>query len=117
VTAAKWDLELWADVTCGEDGRAKVNAVHGAPRLTSRIAQAEVQKYLDAQRATFMTKSDDRGQRQPAPARLTVSLEGRYISPYIWLARGVMVLFTLGFGMIVFALWRGRRDAAAAAAH
>lgn len=111
VTQAKWDLALWADVTCGPDGRAVVNAIHGSPRLTSRITQADIQKYLDVQKATY------RKAGQPAPGHLTVSIEGRYKAPYIWLARGVMALFTLGFGMIVFALWRGKRTAAAAAAH
>ncbi len=108
VTHAKWDLSLWADVECGADGKAVVRAVHGPPRLTNRLGAPEVQRYLDAQNATFQKA------KVPSPARLTVTLEGRYRAPYIWLARAVMMLFTLGFGFMVFAIWRARRSTASA---
>ena len=109
VRAASRDLSAWAEVRLGADGTVTVATFEADPRLRSSLTAEGFARLLSLEGFHFEPRAG-------VPARdldLTIPIEALHRAPYVWLARGLMSLYTATFLLLTRALWRRRRTESA----
>ena len=112
VTLASRDLSAWAEVSLGSDRSVAVTGFEADPRLRKQLTGVDFQRFLELQKFRFEPVGSD----TPTDLAVTIPIEGIHRAPYVWLARGLMLLYTITLLMITRAIWKARRHHAAAAA-
>jgi SNF family Na+-dependent transporter len=105
VREAERDLNAWADVRLA-GGAVDVTAYEAAPRLRQVLPAERFARFLTLQGFRFEPAA---GAAAPAELELVIPVEGLHRAPYIWLARGLIVLYTAVFMLLTHALWKQRR--------
>jgi hypothetical protein len=107
VRAAKRDLSAWAEVRLAADGALAVENFEADPRLRSHLTGERFARLLTLEGFRFEPAAGAGG---AADLRLTIPIEALHRTPYVWLARGLMTLYTAVFLLITRALWRRRAE-------
>jgi len=104
VSNAGRDLKAWVNVTLHPAAPPGVDSLGGDPELLANVRRGDVQRWLALRGLAFEPRPGE-----PAHSvRVSLAIEGRYRETAIWMTRLVMIGFLLMFGMMVWALWRGR---------
>ncbi|MFQ5695863.1 MAG: hypothetical protein ACE5HB_07735, partial [Terriglobia bacterium] len=114
VKQAGGDGTIAATVHFGADGSVAVQQATTSGSLAGPIDTSEVARYLRG-RGYAYKKRDGSGAAQAAEQTVAVIIAVDDTAPYIWLARGEIIAFTLIFLVMISVAWR-RRSAAAEAA-
>lgn len=107
VRTASRDLSAWAEVRLAADGGVTVEGFEADPRLRPFLSAADFARLLSLERFRF-TPADGTAAGE---LHLTIPIEALHRAPYVWLARGLITLYTALFMLITRALWRRRRAA------
>jgi SNF family Na+-dependent transporter len=104
------DLTAWARVELPGDGSVRVVGYEADPRLSAAVGAPELERYLNARGFTYGTGNGNA--LVPAPATAMLALEALDQEPYIRMVRILIAALVVGFGLIVFGVWRSRAAAA-----
>ncbi|MFQ5696114.1 MAG: hypothetical protein ACE5HB_09010, partial [Terriglobia bacterium] len=114
VRQAGGDGTIEATVHFGADGSLAVEQAAATGSLQGPVDPAQIERYLRGRGYAYRER-DGAGAAQPADQTIPVIIAVDDTAPYIWLARGEIILFTLIFLVMISVAWK-RRSAAAEAA-
>ncbi|UCF67206.1 MAG: sodium-dependent transporter [Acidobacteriota bacterium] len=106
VTATGRDLRAWVRVTVHPAAPPSLSQASGDPDLLTTVGVQKLFRWVQLQHLTY----------EPPPGRaarsvdVLLAVEGRYRRLAIWITRLAMFAFTIGFGLMIWAIWRGRRE-------
>ncbi|MCI0416459.1 sodium-dependent transporter [bacterium] len=100
LTQHKRDLTGWADVEIGADRSIKVLSFTADAGLRKVMDADLFKEWLQSQGFVYLVN------KQPASAAVTIGVEALYRTPYIWLARMIMIFFFALFLVLVGVLWK-----------
>jgi hypothetical protein len=96
----KRDLNAWADVDLAADGSIHVRDFTADSGLHGVMDAGVFQKFLESQGFKYVVN------KQSAPVQVTIGVEALYRTPYIWLARMIMIFFFVLFLFLIAAIWK-----------
>jgi len=99
------DLTAWAEVTLGADGSVDITSFSADPALEKVLDSERFERWLSLQGLRYEVKNHQQ-QSLAENTRITIGFEALDRSPYIWLARIIMIGFLLTFIIMVAVLWR-----------
>jgi SNF family Na+-dependent transporter len=103
----KRDLTGWAEVELSADGAIRVIDFTADSSLRAVMDDQVFQQWLASQNFRYEVN------RQTAAASITIGVEALYRTPYIWLARMIMIFFFVLFLFLIGTVWRQRHHPAA----
>jgi SNF family Na+-dependent transporter len=116
VTRSGRDLRFVMETTVNPSSPARVSQVFIDPavgpedgvarRDLRRRLRSDLLRWVQLQRFYY----EPSGGTPARPVEAQIVIEGRYRTLAIWITRIVMLAFTLGFGMMVWAIWHTRRQ-------
>ena len=112
VEQAHRDLTAEADVRLLADGTLRVEAVRAERALRDVLAPAALERYLGGLGYRYEIRKG--GAATPAATQVTLRIEALHTAPFIWMARLLMLVFTVGFLIAVHAIWKDRAKEATA---
>ncbi len=104
ITNAGRDLKAWATITVDEKGAVSVTKLDGDPLFVKAMPADELAKMLELQRFHYTEDGD------PHAGHCQMVIEGLYTTPYIWLARGLILGLVALFVIMVRVIWKAREE-------
>ena len=105
----KRDLTGWAEVNLAADGSLRVTGFTGDSAFHGVLDAKVLEEWLLSQNFRYEEN------RQPASAKVTIGIEAIYRTPYIWLARIIMIFFFALFLVLIGAIWKQHHSSKPAA--
>ncbi len=102
------DGQVWLEVDFGADGRSRVVDTRGTGVLAGFADAERWTQYLNAKRLTYNLKPSLEADPAPADERAIVVARVLHTKPYIWLARSIIIVFTLVFLVLIAIAFKGR---------
>lgn len=101
------DLTAWAEIHLTAEGGINVVSFSADPKLEAVFGQAKLQRWLELKGFRYEERNEQ-GEFRPADVTVTIGIEALNRSPYIWLARIVMIGIAIAFTVMVTVLWKGK---------
>ncbi len=105
ITNAGRDLKAWATITVDAKGNVKIENLDGDPLFVKAMPAEKLQRMFQLQRFHYLDKDGD-----PAAGHCQMVIEGLYTTPYIWLARGLILGIIALFVIMVGVIWKNREE-------
>lgn len=107
VEAAGRDLKAWAEVRLGHGGRVEIVKYSADPLLERAMNAEALQRWLELKGLRFEEKNSQ-GNIAAKDVAITIAIEALDRSPYIWLARIIIIGFFAAFTIMIAVIWRTR---------
>ncbi|MBI4548800.1 MAG: sodium-dependent transporter [Ignavibacteriae bacterium] len=109
VNSANRDLTAWAEVNLQSDGNLQVTSYSADPHLEKVFDKSRFERWLKLQNFRYEVRENNGPPRMQA-AQITIGLEALDRSPYIWLARIIIIGFFVVFFSMVAVIWKSRAN-------
>ncbi len=115
-TQAKADGTLEATVQLGADGTVQVTRLSATGSLTSAGDPARLERYLRGRGYLYKEKPSPQAAGVAVEQEVPILVTVLYTAWHIWMARAMMIGFTIFFLVLISIAWRRRASTAAAEA-
>lgn len=104
------DLKAWADLRLEQDGRLEVVRYAADPELDRALTKETLTRWLDLKGLRY-EETHQAGKALPGNVAFTIGIEVLDRSPFIWLARILIIGFFAAFTVMVAFIWKVRSTA------
>ena len=105
---------IHATVLFGADGSLTVTEAQGSGTLASMNDRKAIATYLRGNGYQYQERNGENSTAITTEKEVPIIIRGLYMDPYVWGARGFMILVTIIFTIMVFIAWKNRGSEASA---
>jgi hypothetical protein len=105
---------IHATVMFGADGSLTVTEAQGSGTLASMNDPEAIATYLRGNGYQYQERNGENSTAITTEKEVPIIIRGLYMDPYVWGARGFMILVTIIFTIMVFIAWKNRGSEASA---
>jgi SNF family Na+-dependent transporter len=99
---------IHASVMFSADGSLIVTEAQGSGTLASMNDPEAIATYLRGNGYQYQERNGENGSAVATEKEVPVVIRGLYMDPYVWGARGFMILITIFFAIMIFIAWKNR---------